>query len=71
MIEHSADLIDRFREGARDGKTPRERRAGKIDEAVVVEFGEQVIYLPLDRKQGPKEKLEAKEITELERLAAK
>ena len=52
LIEHSADLIDRFRRGRTDGKTARERRKGKEENPWMAEFGESVHYLPLDRDRG-------------------
>ena len=51
LIEHAADVITRFRLG-RDGKTARERIIGKQDIPPMAEFGEMVLYLPLDRDRG-------------------
>ena len=51
-IEYAAVLLNYYKEGA-DGKTPFERHRGAKHERPVAEFGESVLYLPLDRKSHP------------------
>ena len=51
-IEYSSTLLNYFKEGA-DGKTPLERHRGEKHERPLAEFGEKVLYLPLDRHAHP------------------
>ena len=51
-IEYAATLLNYFKEG-KDGKTPLERHRGLKHDRPVAEFGERVLYLPLDRKSHP------------------
>ena len=57
LIMHSGLLINRFQVGS-DGKTPHERLRGRKSKKELVEFGEQVHYLPLDA--GDDGKIDAK-----------
>ena len=51
-IEYAATLLNYFNEG-KDGKTPLERHRGLKHDRPVAEFGECVLYLPLDRTSHP------------------
>jgi hypothetical protein len=51
-VEYAAVLINYFKEGS-DGKTAVERHRGAKHERPMAEFGERVLYLPLDRKSHP------------------
>ena len=59
LIEHAGDLMNRFRVGD-DGRTPRERNTGKQDTPMMAEFGESIMYLPMDRDRGQTTELDAK-----------
>ena len=59
LIEHAGDLMNRFRVGE-DGRTPRERNTGKKDFPMMAEFGESVLYLPMDRDRGQTAELDDK-----------
>ena len=59
LIEHAGDLMNRFRVGS-DGRTPRERNTGKADSPTMAEFGESILFLPMDRDRGPAAELDSK-----------
>ena len=53
-IEYAAVLLNYFKEGE-DKLTPLERHRGLKHERPLAEFGERVLYLPLDRKSSPQQ----------------
>ena len=59
LIDYSSVLINRYRVG-KDGQTPTQRHKDIKHHRAMAEFGESVLYLPLDRKSHPIPAPEAK-----------
>ena len=54
LIDYAGVCLSRCNVSKLDNKTPRERRLGKRDDVPFYEFGESVLYLPMDRKEDGK-----------------